>query len=160
MVVIPILYIFHTILFALLLCYYFQWTSFSIILSSILYIFLFLPFLSIFTIQGTERGIEIFRSLRPLLLCLLPGANTQKLQQTRNELQILLNVRSDTILFYKKEVINEYGPQAFANFEKIRVLKEKWIEKDSGVSKNDVIDDLISWTALDSSDIDHIFFSN
>lgn len=62
-----------------------------------------------------EVGMDIFKSLRPLVLCLQPssGYNIQKLRTKRAELSAQVT-----------EVINELGPEMFDDFEKARLVPD------------------------------------
>lgn len=62
-----------------------------------------------------EVGMDIFKSLRPLVLCLTPssGYNIQKLRAKRAELSAQVT-----------EVINELGPEMFDDFERARLVPD------------------------------------
>lgn len=61
-----------------------------------------------------EIGMDIFKSLRPLLLCMLPTSkyNLQKLQEQRAELSAEVT-----------HLINTLGPEMFPDFEQTRLIK-------------------------------------
>lgn len=62
-----------------------------------------------------EVGMDIFKSLRPLVLCLLPssGYNIHKLRLRREELSAEVT-----------ETINELGPDMFEDFDKARLVPD------------------------------------
>ncbi|PFH57577.1 hypothetical protein XA68_14855 [Ophiocordyceps unilateralis] len=62
-----------------------------------------------------EVGMDIFKSLRPLVLCLLPTSsfNIHKLRVRRAELSVQVT-----------ELINELGPDMFADFDKTRLIPD------------------------------------
>ncbi|EJT80057.1 glycerol-3-phosphate O-acyltransferase 1 [Gaeumannomyces tritici R3-111a-1] len=61
-----------------------------------------------------EIGMDIFKSLRPLLLCMLPTSkyNLQKLQEQRAELSAEVT-----------HLVNTLGPELFPDFEQTRLIK-------------------------------------
>ncbi|RCI16553.1 hypothetical protein L249_2787 [Ophiocordyceps polyrhachis-furcata BCC 54312] len=62
-----------------------------------------------------EVGMDIFKSLRPLVLCLLPTSSfsIQKLRVKRAELSVQV-----------AELVNELGPDMFADFDKTRLIPD------------------------------------
>lgn len=62
-----------------------------------------------------EVGMDIFKSLRPLVLCLVPssGYNIHKLRAQRAELSSQVT-----------DVINTLGPEMFSDFEKTRLIPD------------------------------------
>jgi glycerol-3-phosphate O-acyltransferase / dihydroxyacetone phosphate acyltransferase len=67
-----------------------------------------------------EIGMDIVKSLRPLFIALSPhhGNTVQKLRKRREELSIEVT-----------EVINELGPEIFADFEKKRIVPDIFHEQ-------------------------------
>lgn len=62
-----------------------------------------------------EVGMDIFKSLRPLVLCLSPMSsfNIQKLKTKRAELSVAVT-----------DLINELGPEMFPDFDKTRLVPD------------------------------------
>ncbi|KAJ4150168.1 hypothetical protein LMH87_010931 [Akanthomyces muscarius] len=62
-----------------------------------------------------EVGMDIFKSLRPLVLCVFPssGYNIHRMREQRAELSTQVT-----------EVINELGPEMFSDFEKTRLVPD------------------------------------
>jgi glycerol-3-phosphate O-acyltransferase/dihydroxyacetone phosphate acyltransferase len=62
-----------------------------------------------------EVGMDIFKSLRPLVLCLVPssGYNIHRLREQRAELSSQVT-----------DVINDLGPEMFSDFEKTRLVPD------------------------------------
>ncbi|KAJ9115919.1 hypothetical protein QFC22_005062 [Naganishia vaughanmartiniae] len=71
------------------------------------WIFVGMPFLAMSSLKFGEAGMDVFKSLRPLFLSLLPGAQKELegIKQTRENLANELS-----------ELINEFGPQLWVNF--------------------------------------------
>lgn len=72
-----------------------------------------------------EVGMDIFKSLRPLVLCLWPfsGFNIQKLRLKRAELSAGVT-----------DLINTLGPEMFSDFDKTRLVPEPF-KVESGISQ-------------------------
>lgn len=62
-----------------------------------------------------EVGMDIFKSLRPLVLCIFPssGYNIHRMREQRASLSAQVT-----------EVINELGPEMFSDFEKTRLVPD------------------------------------
>ncbi|TQV98161.1 hypothetical protein V2A60_006164 [Cordyceps javanica] len=62
-----------------------------------------------------EVGMDIFKSLRPLVLCVFPssGYNIHRMREQRAKLSTQVT-----------EVINELGPEMFSDFEKTRLVPD------------------------------------
>ncbi len=103
-VLVPAFDLIYTVLFSFLLYFYFGLDAGKVAQLGTLFFFFGYPCLSLGTIIGSERGIDILKSLRPLILCLLPGSDTQKLVHIRDDLQKMLI-----------DVVDEYG-KAFPVF--------------------------------------------
>jgi glycerol-3-phosphate O-acyltransferase / dihydroxyacetone phosphate acyltransferase len=75
----------------------------------------FFPAICYAALRFGEVGMDIWKSLRPLWLCLIPGQkNTlDRLRERRAELVDQVN-----------EVINQLGPQLFDDFEKARLISD------------------------------------
>lgn len=127
-----------------------------LICSCLLFGAVLLPSVSMFTIKGSELGMDIFKSLRPLLICLFVGSDAQVLVKIRQELQEYLH-----------EVIEEYGPRAFADFDQHKIIsndmrKSKPDTTPSGLK--DVMslfmspeEDVLKWSEVSSNEVDDIF---
>lgn len=81
------------------------WTPFLVIMA--------LPFIGYAALKFGEAGMDVLKSLRPLVVALVPGQQQYltKLKQMRQEL-------SNELV----EVINEFGPQLYDDFDKWRIL--------------------------------------
>ncbi len=97
-ILVPAFDLVYTILFSSVLFFHLGFPFGDVAKLGTLFFFFGYPCLSLGTIIGTERGLDIIKSLRPLLLCLLPGSDTQKLVHTRDDLQKMLI-----------DVVDEYG---------------------------------------------------
>lgn len=77
--------------------------------------FVVFPFISFAALRFGETGMDILKSLRPLVLCLYPtSANTLvKLRQKRAELSAEVT-----------EVINTLGPEMFPDFDSTRIVAD------------------------------------
>lgn len=65
-----------------------------------------LPFISYASLRFGEIGMDIYKSLQPLYLTLVDHQSTEQLRQNREKLSQDLT-----------ELINEYGPKAFSDFD-------------------------------------------
>lgn len=70
-----------------------------------------------------EVGMDIFKSLRPLVLCLWPMSsfNIQKLKTKREELSVAVT-----------DLINELGPEMFTDFDKTRLIPDPFRAETAG----------------------------
>ncbi|WVQ97401.1 hypothetical protein IAU59_004514 [Kwoniella sp. CBS 9459] len=107
----PLLYIFYSIL-ATYLAYSYDlapawrhWTPVAI--------FVLLPGWAMATLKFGEAGVDVFKSLRPLFLSLWPGS-----QREVNKLRQMRESVSNEI----SEVIDEFGPKMYQNFQSARIL--------------------------------------
>ncbi|OCF41807.1 glycerol-3-phosphate O-acyltransferase/dihydroxyacetone phosphate acyltransferase [Kwoniella heveanensis CBS 569] len=107
----PLLYIFYSIL-ATYLAYRYDlapawrhWTPVAI--------FVLLPGWAMATLKFGEAGVDVFKSLRPLFLSLWPGS-----QREVNKLRQMRESVSNEI----SEVIDEFGPKMYQNFQSARIL--------------------------------------
>ncbi|WVF70519.1 hypothetical protein IAT40_005309 [Kwoniella sp. CBS 6097] len=107
----PLLYIFYSIL-ATYLAYKYDlapawrhWTPVAI--------FVLLPGWAMATLKFGEAGVDVFKSLRPLFLSLWPGS-----QREVNKLRQMRESVSNEI----SEVIDEFGPKMYQNFQSARIL--------------------------------------
>ncbi|PTB68896.1 hypothetical protein BBK36DRAFT_1207107 [Trichoderma citrinoviride] len=85
----------------LILVYFATWVAWMVI--------------SIAALRFGEVGMDIFKSLRPLVLCLVPASdfNIHKLKQRRAELSAQVT-----------DLINTLGPEMFPDFEKTRLVPD------------------------------------
>lgn len=72
-----------------------------------------LPFLGISALKFGEVGMDVYKSLPPLFLTLLPG-NENELERLKSKRIALSNELTD--------IIEEYGPKQIEHFEKKRVV--------------------------------------
>ena len=77
--------------------------------------FIFFPSITFAALRFGETGMDILKSLRPLVLCLYPtSANTLvKLREQRAQLSIEVT-----------EVINTLGPEMFPDFDSTRIIAD------------------------------------
>ncbi|KAJ9151399.1 Acyltransferase [Pleurostoma richardsiae] len=78
------------------------------------------PLITFAALRFGEVGMDIFKSLRPLAMCIIPSSsyNIQKLRLRRAELSAQVT-----------EVINELGPEMFPDFEKARIVIDPFREE-------------------------------
>ncbi|CAG8606968.1 996_t:CDS:2, partial [Acaulospora morrowiae] len=154
----PILYGFYTLIFSVLVYKY----NLSILKLGTFYplvIFLMIVIDSYATLQLYDTGLDIYRSLRPLFLSVIPSeqSSIQKLIQIRDKLSRDLT-----------ELINELGPKLYPDFEASRIVKETRDSRDSRtpspsrpssrlLSLADWLDEKIfNWERADESDYDDV----
>ncbi|KAF9519980.1 hypothetical protein BS47DRAFT_1374859 [Hydnum rufescens UP504] len=72
-----------------------------------------MPFFGFSALKFGEAGLDVFKSLRPLVIALLPGQqrSLNRLKAMREEISIEVNA-----------VINEFGPQLYDDFDSFRIL--------------------------------------
>ncbi|KAL1916529.1 uncharacterized protein VTP21DRAFT_5720 [Calcarisporiella thermophila] len=114
LVLVPLLYFSYTMLVLFLTLRYdlaFKWKFWLPVLTWVT-----LPILSYMSLRFAENGMDIYKSLQPLLLSLLPWERTSvvNLRTVRERLS------SDIT-----ELINEYGPKVFPDFDPNRVALER-----------------------------------
>ena len=75
----------------------------------------FFPAMCFMALRFGEVGMDIFKSLRPLFLSILPGSRNTlvKLQDTREDLTERIN-----------DLINELGPVLFPDFDRYRIISD------------------------------------
>lgn len=109
--VVPLLYVFYTGL-ATLIAYKYDvaptWRHWLPVV-----MFLFLPSLGYSALKFGEAGMDVAKSLRPLFLSLWPG-NQREVDKLRRMREGLTNDITD--------IIDEFGPQLYENFDKARIL--------------------------------------
>lgn len=81
------------------------------------------PLITFAALRFGEVGMDIFKSLRPLVMCLNPTSsfNIQQLRERRADL-------SERVT----ELINELGPEMFSDFDKMRILPDPNRDRTSG----------------------------
>ncbi|EJF65776.1 glycerol-3-phosphate O-acyltransferase [Dichomitus squalens] len=81
------------------------WTPFLVLMT--------LPILAYSALKFGEAGMDVLKSLRPLIIALIPGQqrSLQRLKRMREE------VSNELV-----ETINEFGPQMFEDFDEWRIL--------------------------------------
>ncbi|KAF8326345.1 glycerol-3-phosphate O-acyltransferase [Cantharellus anzutake] len=72
-----------------------------------------LPFFGYSALKFGEAGLDIAKSLRPLVIALLPGQ-----QRSLNRLKAMREAISQEV----NDVINEFGPKLFEDFDSFRIL--------------------------------------
>ncbi|KAG9321512.1 hypothetical protein KVV02_001945 [Mortierella alpina] len=133
-----------------------------------------IPFVTYASIRFGEVGIDIFKSIRPLFLSIIPGEeNTiNELRKSRSELQKTIN-----------ELINELAPEIYPDFDSKRILDPSPNDRPSrGASRSASgtnlaqtifntmntatqplnqwlgMDGRFEWERVDDSDADDVFF--
>ncbi|GBB99145.1 hypothetical protein RclHR1_03430006 [Rhizophagus clarus] len=158
LVVTPILYGFYTFIMLLIIYNYdlkrlqFGWWT-----PIIVYLMFYL--VSNFTVHLADSGFDVYRSLRPLFLSLLPRSQSsiQNLRAAREQLSHDLT-----------NLINELGPKMYPNFDNSRIVKgfrdrSPSPSRPSSIGRlfplTDWLDDKVfDWSRADDSDYDDVFF--
>lgn len=124
-----------------------------------------MPVISYISLVFGERGIDIYKSLRPLFLQLMPGANAR--------VKSLCEMRED-LATRITNLINELGPQLYTDWS-TRMFRSLSELEDSGTSGAstprqinlrgwikspiELLDsDTFSWEHTDAKDEDGVFF--
>ncbi|KAI0361999.1 glycerol-3-phosphate O-acyltransferase [Trametes cingulata] len=81
------------------------WTPFIVLM--------ILPMIGYAALKFGEAGVDVLKSLRPLVVALIPGQ--------QRSLDKLKRMRED-VANELAEVINEYGPKLFEDFDQMRIL--------------------------------------
>ncbi|KAG8217488.1 glycerol-3-phosphate O-acyltransferase [Butyriboletus roseoflavus] len=81
------------------------WTPFLVICA--------LPFMNYAALKFGEAGMDVFKSLRPLIVALIPGQ-----QRDLDKLKAMRLRLSNEVV----DVINEFGPKLFDHFDQFRIL--------------------------------------
>jgi glycerol-3-phosphate O-acyltransferase/dihydroxyacetone phosphate acyltransferase len=81
------------------------WTPFLVICA--------LPFMNYAALKFGEAGMDVFKSLRPLVVALIPGQ-----QRDIDKLKAMRLRLSNEVA----DVINEFGPKIFDDFDQFRIL--------------------------------------
>ncbi|CAG8482124.1 10324_t:CDS:2 [Paraglomus occultum] len=154
LVVTPILYGFYAFI-VLFLSFKYDWPTTWKIYGPILSYFLMMAG-SYATVRLLETGLDIYRSLRPLFLSLLPGARPaiQNLRHEREKLSQDLTA-----------LINEYGPKIYDDFDAERIIQAdkqgtKTPNRQSLFSSpiNWLDDKVFNWERAADSEYDDVFF--
>ncbi|KAI1295154.1 hypothetical protein EDD11_007960 [Mortierella claussenii] len=133
-----------------------------------------IPFVTYASIRFGEVGIDIFKSIRPLFLSIIPGEeNTiNELRKSRAELQRTIN-----------ELINELAPEIYPDFDSKRIMDPSPNDRPSRAASRSAsgtnlaqtifntvntaaqpinqwlgIDGRFEWERADDSDADDVFF--
>ncbi|KAF9913958.1 hypothetical protein BX616_009248 [Lobosporangium transversale] len=133
-----------------------------------------IPFVTYASIRFGEVGIDIFKSIRPLFLSIIPGEeNTiNELRKSRAELQKTIN-----------QLINELAPEIYPDFDSKRILDPSPNDRPSRAASRSAsgtnlaqtifntmntaaqpinqwlgIDGRFEWERADDSDADDVFF--
>ncbi|ORY32320.1 hypothetical protein BCR39DRAFT_523975 [Naematelia encephala] len=119
--VVPALYTFYAFL-ATYLAYQYDiapsWRKYTPII-----MYWFLPSLGYSALKFGEAGMDVAKSLRPLFLSLWPG-NQREVNRLRHMREGLANDISD--------VIDEFGPKLYANFDQARILPSSTVPQTGG----------------------------
>ncbi|KAI4130020.1 MAG: hypothetical protein LQ338_001954 [Usnochroma carphineum] len=114
----PLLYVFYTVLLTWwtyrnrVQGYMPTWVPLWLV---VVFGFVFFPAITFAALRFGETGMDILKSLRPLVLCLNPtSANTlSKLREKRKELSVEVT-----------DVINTLGPEMFPDFDAARIIAD------------------------------------
>ncbi|KAI9313494.1 hypothetical protein BX666DRAFT_1864136 [Dichotomocladium elegans] len=110
LVLIPTLYgLYSLIVFAYMLKTDKSWTSRLLVT---LATWNLLPFISYASMRFGENGMDVYKSLRPLYMALVDPDSTQNLRHNRERLSQEMT-----------EIINEYGPKVFSDFDPNNVFR-------------------------------------
>ncbi|KAG0347113.1 hypothetical protein BG004_000051 [Podila humilis] len=127
----------------------------------------FIPFITYASIRFGEQGVDIFKSIRPLFLSIIPGEENTitELRKSRHELQ-----KTITLL------INELAPEIYPDFDSKRILdpspNDRPSRSASGTNLAQTffatatqplnqllgIDGRFEWERAEDSDADDVFF--
>ncbi|CAG8502417.1 6821_t:CDS:2 [Paraglomus brasilianum] len=154
LVVTPVLYGFYAFI-VLFLSFKYDWPIKWKIYGPILSYFLMMTG-SYATVRLLETGLDIYRSLRPLFLSLLPG-NQPSIQNLRHEREKLSQDLT--------ALINEYGPKIYDDFDAERIIQaskqgSKTPNRQSLFSSpvNWLDDKVFNWERAADSEYDDVFF--
>ncbi|CAO3695281.1 unnamed protein product [Umbelopsis ramanniana] len=75
-------------------------------------VWILLPFISYASLRFGEIGMDVYKSLKPLYLALVDHQSTEQLRQNREKLSYDIT-----------ELINEYGPRAFTDFDPDNIFR-------------------------------------
>ncbi|KAL4067595.1 hypothetical protein V8B97DRAFT_2092053 [Scleroderma yunnanense] len=107
----PVLYTFYAIL-ATILAVKAQ-TPLGVRLCTPFFVICALPFMNYAALKFGEAGMDVFKSLRPLILALGPG-HQRDLDKIKG---IRMRLSNEVV-----DVINEFGPQLYDDFDQFRIL--------------------------------------
>lgn len=104
----PLLYIFYSILACLILIR--SNASLSVVIWAPIYVFFSLPFIGYAALRFGEAGMDVLKSLRPLVIALVPGQ--QKMLDKLKDMRVELSKEL-------AEVSEEFGPKVFDDFDEV-----------------------------------------
>ncbi|CAG8711566.1 16725_t:CDS:2, partial [Acaulospora colombiana] len=108
------------------------------------------------TLKLFDTGLDIYRSLRPLFLSILPTE--------QSSIQDLCHLR-ETLSRDLTELINELGPKMYPDFESSRIVKESRENRDSRTPSPSrpssrliswIDEKLFNWESAEESDYDDV----
>lgn len=105
----PLLYMFYSILACFILIR--RNAPLSVAIWAPLYVFVSLPFIGYAALRFGEAGMDVLKSLRPLVIALIPGQ-----QRSLDELKSMRVQLSKELM----EISEEYGPKVFDDFDEVR----------------------------------------
>ncbi|KAK4689722.1 hypothetical protein P7C73_g377, partial [Tremellales sp. Uapishka_1] len=111
LVVVPSLYVFYAAVATFLAYRYDYFEGWRVYMPLVM--FAFLPSLGYSALKFGEAGMDVAKSLRPLFISLWPGD-----QHELNKLRHMRETLSNDI----SEIIDEFGPQLYENFDRTRML--------------------------------------
>lgn len=122
----PVLYNFYTILLAIwtysnrVQGYMPEWVP---LWGVFIFGYIFFPAITFAALRFGEIGMDIVKSLRPLILSLNPSSSNviYQLREKRNQLSIEV-----------ADVINTFGPEMFADFDSTRIIGDPFRSDESG----------------------------
>ncbi|KAI0091747.1 glycerol-3-phosphate O-acyltransferase [Irpex rosettiformis] len=107
----PLLYTFYSILACIILIR--SNAPPSVVIWAPVYVFISLPFIGYAALRFGEAGMDVLKSLRPLVIALVPGQ-----QRSLDELKSMRVQLSNELM----EISEEFGPKVFDDFEEKRIL--------------------------------------
>ncbi|KAH3668316.1 hypothetical protein OGAPHI_002070 [Ogataea philodendri] len=113
----PLLYVFYSALGTVLIKRYWELSERSAITIFCLF-YLFSAMITYSALIFGDKGMDLFKSIRPLWLALVNKQGLSKLRAKRRELSLEIT-----------EVINEYGPQLFPDFNLFEYEKRLELKK-------------------------------
>ncbi|KAF9397723.1 hypothetical protein BGZ94_006226 [Podila epigama] len=127
-----------------------------------------IPFITYASIRFGEQGVDIFKSIRPLFLSIIPGEENTivELRKSRHELQKTIT-----------QLINELAPEIYPDFDSKRILDPSPNDRQPSRSASGTnlaqtffatatqplnqllgIDGRFEWERAEDSDADDVFF--
>ncbi|KAJ4487991.1 glycerol-3-phosphate O-acyltransferase [Lentinula aciculospora] len=117
----PVLYLLYAFLATLIAIRAHATTGWKIMTPLI--VFMALPFMNIAALKFGEAGMDVLKSLRPLVVASVPGQ-----QRTLDKLRAMREQLSNEVV----DVINDFGPKLYEDFNQWRILPSASAPPSSG----------------------------